>query len=252
MSRKLIALNLALIALAGAMVWLLRVHWLETEAHERAIFERAARARAVLPLPPDVSPRPVAAVDYLDVAQKTLFSKDRNPIVVIEPPPPKPEPPMPALPSYHGQMAIGDPVVFLSTNENAVQKSYRAGEKIGPFEVVSFDREKITFDWNGKTVERKVQDLAPKEPPPGQQQAGLPASSVPPGPRGPAPVSLAPAAVKSMDAGDKPTLGADMGAGVHGCVTGENSPSGTVKDGYKKVVAPGVLGLTTCHWEPVK
>lgn len=165
MSRKLIALNLALIALAGAMVWLLRVHWLETEAHERAIFERAARARAVLPLPPDVSPRPVAAVDYLDVAQKTLFSKDRNPIVVIEPPPPKPEPPMPALPSYHGQMAIGDPVVFLSTNENAVQKSYRAGEKIGPFEVVSFDREKITFDWNGKTVERKVQDLAPKEPP---------------------------------------------------------------------------------------
>lgn len=249
MSRKLIALNLVLIALGAALIWLLRVRWLEIQAHERAIFEQASRARAVLPLPPVAPPKPVAAADYLDVAQKTLFSKDRNPVVVIELPPPKPEAPMPALPAYHGQMAIGDPVVFLSTGGNGGQKSYHAGEKIGPFELVSFDRENITFDWNGKTVERKLQELTPKEAPPASSQAAAQTATAPAPSAGA--VSLTPTAVKAMGAEKEPSLGADMGGGYHGCVTGDNSPAGTVKDGYRKVVVQTMFGQS-CHWELVK
>ncbi|PYT14639.1 MAG: hypothetical protein DMG59_16625 [Acidobacteria bacterium] len=164
MNRKLIFLNLILLTSAVALGWRLRVRWLETQAHERAIFEKAAQAKAVLPPPPAPRMQSVKPADYLEVAQKMLFSKDRNPTVVIEPPPPKPEPPMPALPSYHGQMGIGEPVVILSFGSKPVQKRYHAGEQVGDFTLVSFDNQKITLDWKGKAVERKLEELVPKEP----------------------------------------------------------------------------------------
>jgi general secretion pathway protein D len=44
------------------------------------------------------------------------------------------------------------------------------------------------------------------------------------------------------------SLGADMGAGFRACVPGENSPAGTVFNGYRKVVAQGLMGQS-CHWE---
>jgi len=247
LSRKLIALNLVLIALVVALVWVLRARRLEARTHERAILAQAARTRAVLPPPPAPAPRPVAPAEYIEVAQKTLFSKDRNPNVILEVPPRKPDPPMPPLPQYHGQMAMfGDPVVFLSSSDSAgAQKSYRAGEKIGPFEIVSFDREKITLTWESKTVERKLSELAPKEAPP-QPLAGAPAAT---SASRPAATSLAPA-VKAIGAAES-ALGTDMGGGFHGCVAGDNSPNGTVKDGYKKVMTQTPFGMS-CHWEQVK
>ena len=51
---------------------------------------------------------------------------------------------MPQLPSYYGQMGIGQPTVLLAA-ANIPQKSYHTGDKIGPFEIVSFDHDKITF-----------------------------------------------------------------------------------------------------------
>lgn len=243
MNRKLILLNLALLATAGWLGWTLRLRWLEAQARERAIFEQAAHAKAVLPPLPVPQVQPVTPAEYIDVAQKMLFAKDRNPNVVIETPPPKPEPKMPALPFYFGQMTFGDPIVLLSTTSNGDQQGYHAGDKIGPFQVVSFDRDKITLDWNGKTVERKLEELAPKESP---QQASAPA---------PAP-SAAPA-VKTLSspsaslAGDKnPQLGQDMGGGFRACVPGENSPAGTVLDGYRKVISQGLMGQS-CFWEKV-
>ncbi len=249
MSRKVIVLNLALVALAAALIWLLRVHWLEARAHERAIFEQAARLKAMPAPPPAPAPKPASASEYIEVAQKMLFSKDRNPNIAIEvPPPPPPPPPMPALPHYHGQMAISDPVIVLSIDPNPTQKSYHAGEKIGPFEVVSFDREKITLDWNGKTVERKVQELVSKEAPPPPQQAVAAAAA-------PAAQSsskaLGGAASTNLDVKKNPVLGNDSGGGFFSCVAGENSPSGTVVDGYKKIISTGMFGQV-CHWELVK
>ena len=145
---------------------------------------------------------------------------------------------MPPLPQYHGQMAMfGDPVLFMSAADaSGTQKSYRAGDKIGPFEIVSFDREKITLAWEGKTVERKLSELAPKEAP----REALTAAPAPSSVARPAATSLAPP-VKAIGA-EESSLGADMGGGFHGCVTGDTSPNGTVKDGYKKVMTQTPFG----------
>ena len=243
MNRRLILLNLALVALGGSLGWLLRERWLEARAHERAIFEQAAHARIVL-APPQIAPlKPVTGAEYIDVAQKDLFAKDRNPNVIIDaPPPPPPPPPMPALPSYFGQMRIGEPVILLTPAANAVQKSYHVGDKVGPFEIVSFDYEKIALKWNDKTIERPLAELTPKEAPPELARA----AAVQPAPPRAQPRILGAAESEKPDS----QIGVDMGAGFHGCVTGDASPSGTIVNGYKKVISAGLMGQS-CHWELV-
>jgi len=157
-NRRIVLLNLALLALVGALGWVLRVNWLEAQARERAVLRRRVAPKAVLAPPSIPGVQAAAPAEYIDVANKMLFSKDRNPIVVVEPPKPAPEPVMPALPSYSGQMSIGEPVIFLSVAKD-VQHSYHAGEQVGDFKLTSFDPDNIVFEWNGKTVERKLEDL---------------------------------------------------------------------------------------------
>jgi hypothetical protein len=253
MNRRWVLLNVALIALAAMLGWLLRQHWLEAQAHERAIFDKAARARNVLPPPPITPPGSVSPATYLDVASRMLFASDRNPNVIVEPPKPAPPPPpMPALPAYFGQMAIGQPTVVLSSASNMAQKSYHAGEKIGPFEIVSFDHEKIAFKWEDKTVEKKLSDLMVKDAPPApveQDPTKFPPQSQP--------LQARPAQAQSLggtssDIGNKPdaTLGVDMVDGKRGCVNGDTSPAGTVVNGMKKMMPRTLMGFS-CYWEPV-
>ena len=162
MNRRMVLLNVALLALVGALGWVLRANWLEAQARERAVLRRQVAPKAVL-APPSLPPVQAAApAEYIDVANKMLFSKDRNPIVVVEPPKPAPEPVMPALPSYSGQMAIGEPVIFLTAAKDA-QHSYHAGDQVGDFKLTSFDQDNIVLEWNGKTVERKLEDLRAKQ-----------------------------------------------------------------------------------------
>ena len=163
MNRRLVLLNLALLALAGALVWTLRTNWLQAKARERAVLQRKVAAKAVLAPPPLPTVKAVAPAEYIDVAGKMLFSKDRNPTVVVEAPKPPPEPVMPALPNYHGQMAIGEPVILLSASAAAAQRSYHVGDQIGDFKLVSFDEDRVAFEWKGKNVERTLEQLKPKE-----------------------------------------------------------------------------------------
>jgi hypothetical protein len=156
-------LNLALLALGGTLVWTLRANWIQAKARERAVLQRKVAAKAVLAPPPLPTVKAVAPAEYIDVAGKMLFSKDRNPTVVVEPPKPAPEPVMPALPNYHGQMAIGEPVILLSMSANAAQHSYHAGDQVGDFKLVSFDENRVDFEWKGKNVERKLEELRPKD-----------------------------------------------------------------------------------------
>jgi hypothetical protein len=183
--------------------------------------------------------------NYLDVAQKTLFSKDRNPNVIIEtvpPPPPKPEEPPPPRPEYYGQMGLGEPVAFLSSEKG--QKGFRVGDKVGAFKLVAFNRETITFEWKGKTLQYPLAELKPKEP---VNVAGAQA----------APAAAAKAAASSGVIGNSaaqdtknPVFGAQTGE-TRVCVPTDTSPSGTVKDGYRKSIIPGMFG-PMCQWEPIK
>jgi hypothetical protein len=249
MNRRLLLLNLALLALAASLGWLLREHWLEARAHERAIIEQAARKKPVLPPAPVTPPKPVTPAEYIDVASKMLFAADRNSNVIVDPPKPAPPPPpMPALPSYFGQMGIGEPVVILS-NANTPQKSYHTGDKIGPFQIVSFNLEKIAFKWNDQIVERKPEELRSKEAPPELTQ---PVAAT----QFPASQPQAQAQSKSLggssDLSNKTdsVIGVDMGANNRACVTGDTSPAGTIVNGMKKVMNRGLMG-TSCFWEPV-
>jgi len=285
LNRRIVWLNLALVALAGILVWMLRTSWLEARARERAVLERRTAPKQVLAPPPLPVVKPVAPAEYIDVANKMLFSKDRNPIVVVEPPKPPPEPVMPALPNYHGQMAIGEPVILLSASNN-VQRSYHAGDQVGDFKLVSFDRENIAFEWKGKSVERKLEELRPRQvvaqTAPGARPGAVPAPTLVPA--APKPVasldrpSAAPSAASSAaapatgktvtslggstadkasstssadNAGDDDFYGPVLPGGMRACVNSDNSPPGTVHSGYRKVQTMSIFGAA-CQWEPAK
>jgi len=195
--------------------------------------------------------KPVAAADYVDVATRMLFSKDRNPTVVIEPPPvkpAKPEPPMPALPSYHGQMAIDEPIAFLSSTAAGQQQGYRVGDTIGDFTVRSFNQETIEFEWKGRSVARKLDELRPKEAV--QTAAPRPAAAAAPA----KPVVLGGSTNSNAAANsgsDDPMFGPLQPDGTRGCVPSDNSPSGTVHSGFRKDTTMTLFGAV-CHWEPQK
>jgi hypothetical protein len=280
-------LNLALLALAGTLVWTLRVNWIQAKGRERAVLQRKIAAKAVLAPPPLPTVKAVAPADYIDVASKMLFSKDRNPTVVVEPPKPPPEPVMPALPSYHGQMTIGEPVILLSMSANAVQRSYHAGDQVGDFKLMSFDENRADFEWNGKNVERKLEELRPKDTTVAGGKPGKPAASVSAAAATPArPVSSldhpssvasaasanstsasatpAPSKVTSLggssstannsssgDTSGDSTFGPLLPSGDRACLPSDSSAVGTVHSGFMKVQSVGIFGAS-CSWTEVK
>jgi hypothetical protein len=286
LNRRLVLLNLALLALAGALVWTLRTNWLAAQAREHAVLQRKVAAKAVLAPPALPGVKTVAPAEYIDVAGKMLFSKDRNPTVVVEAPKPAPEPVMPALPSYHGQMAFDEPVILLSTSSNAAQRSYHAGEQVGDFKLVSFDAARVAFEWKGKNVERKLEELRPKETATqASAQATAPASaSAASTVRSvasldhPSPVASAasasntntsatPAPVRSVtslsgtanaangasaaDTSGDSTFGPLLPSGDRACLPSDSSPVGTVHSGFMKVQSMGIFGAS-CSWTEVK
>lgn len=254
MNRKLIFLNVVLLALAGWLFWLLRVKWVELHQHEHTVLALSPEVRKRLMIPSPIPQfKPMTAAEYNSIAQNDIFAKDRNPNVPIEvppaPPPPPPPPPMPELPAYYGTMALfGDPVVVLKLPKGA-QKNYHAGDKVGPFQLVSFNREKVVFDWNGKMVERKPEDLKEKESAPQDAPVTAPtAAPVVSGNNGGTSRVIGGASGDAAKLSD--ALGPDNGGGIRQCVKGDTSPAGTIVDGYKKRIATNMFGAT-CMWEKV-
>ena len=244
MNRKILALNLALLALLGTLGWMLRAHWRETRARELATLSKAVRKIEVLPPPSPAPPEAAVPANYLEVAQKTLFSKDRNPNVIIDvvpPPAPKPEEPTPPRPYYFGQMGFGQQPVALLSVEKGGQKGFHVGDEVGPFKLVAFNRETITFEWNGKTLEYPLAELKPKEPQAAQQAAAIGAAPS-------KPQSLGPVIGITEEKGG--VLGTQNGE-IRSCVAGDKTPAGTVKDGYRKTVVNGPFG-PSCQWEPIR
>jgi len=265
MSRKYMALYAVLLALAGVLGWQLRARWLEAKAKETEILAQQVAAKKTLAPALPAAPSPATPAEYVEVAQRTLFSKDRNPDVVVEPPKPEPEPPLPALPHYHGQMGSGDPVAFLSVN-NGAQKGYHVGETVGDYKLTGFDREKIDLEWRGKKVEKKLAELVAKEAPPpaaaaspqpGQANAAAARNGVPEVRDTRPVISIIPttptagAAVNTSGSSLPPAIGPDIGGGLRGCVPSDQSPSGTVLSGFRKNVLKTMFG-EVCRWEPAQ
>ena len=161
MRRSSIVLCLGLAAAAFGLAHLITTKWREMREHEEQVlshFPEPTEQR----LERHPVPTPVQAVEYLEVAEKNLFSPDRTSDIVVVAPPPAPDKPMPPLPTYFGQMNLARKVVILSL-PGLAQKAYSSGESIGDFTLRSFDRETIELEWQGHTFERGLKDLKATE-----------------------------------------------------------------------------------------
>jgi len=240
LKRKLLLLNLVLMTLTALAVWRLRAEWQAAKAHEDAVLAKKlppAPAPLYNALPPA---QPVVPAGYIDIAQKMLFSKDRNATVIVPPPaPPPPPPPMPALPVLHGVMNIGDgPTAIMSEKAGGAHRDIKPGGKVGEFKVVAVNNEEIVLEWNGQSVRRRLEELLDRT---------VPAASTTPAAG--APAAATPAAPATLTVKSGP--GVDIGNGVKACVAGDSAAPGTVMDGLKKVTWETPFGKG-CRWEPAK
>jgi hypothetical protein len=247
MNRKIIVLNVLLLAL---LVWLgmqFRASWLESKAREAAALARAAKPGQPIAPPSVPSVNPASPAEYIDVAQRMLFSRDRDPNIILDapppPPPPPPEKPVPPLPKYYGQMAFDEPVILLGT-DNSPQKSYRVGDKVGQFKLTAFDATTVTLEFDEKTLKSELRDLTPKE---AERPVQVAAAA-------PAPAGAQVASITKMggaaQAKTDPVFGQQNG-NYRMCAPGDNSPDGTIKDGYRKSIVMSMMG-PSCQWEPVR
>lgn len=239
MKQKLLLLDLLLLVLVIIAGTTLSRRWDEARAREHALLAQRIPpipAPAIPPIPPV---RPAQAVAYVDVAQKMLFAKDRNPTVILDPVVPPAPKQMPALPQAHGYMGFGEtPTVILSEKPGAPHKSYRPGERIGDFKLLAVNNTHILFEWEGLRVLRKLEEITEKNAPPAPAQASAAA----------APAAAPAAAVVSPS---RPAPGIDLGNDSKACLPGDNSPAGTIADGFRKVVTSTPFG-SSCRWERVR
>jgi len=237
--RKLLWANLALLALGTSAVVHLRREWIDARAREHDVLHMRVPPAPAPPLAPLRPIEPVKAAGYNDIAQKMLFSKDRNAVVVVEPPPaPKPIP-MPPLPLFHGLMDLGDgPIAIMSMGPKGPHRDYQPGDTVGPFKLVAVNNDELVLEWEGQTVTKKVDEILDRgsgaPPAPGPPAAAATAAPPPPV------VARAPAAP-----------GGDLSPGIKGCQPGDTSPAGTVADGFRKVIKPTPFGAR-CFWESEK
>ena len=237
MKRKLTLLNLALVALLAATGWRIWLVQEEAAMRREAALGQASPPAPVAPLPAVNPPEPVSAMDYLDIADLYLFSKDRNPIIEIEAAPPTPLPP---LPFVHGVLDIGSgPTVILSLASDGPQSGYQVGDSVGDFVLAGLSANRLTFRFEDRVVSRTVEELKPDA-----DEMPRVAVAAPPKPK-PA-VSTTKALSKSEGPSD-----VSMGGGLRACRPGDTSPPGTVVDGYRKVVTRGPVGVA-CRWESIE
>ncbi len=255
MTRKLAFLNLLLVALLGAAGWQLRERWTETRSRQEAQLQRLIAQPPAPTVPVVEGVKPVEAASYSDVAMKMMFSKDRNPTVVVETPPPPPEIPIPTFPTVYGVMEMGGPItLFMSDGTSTAQKGYRPGDVVGPFRLVSATRNELVLNWKDKTFNKKLAELKPKadQPPAAAASTGssgavaqLPKPVAPDAPGG---------ADEKLKKGQETLVKdgmIDTGAVNRSCAPGDNSPPGTVQAGYRKVMRPSMFGQV-CYWEPAR
>ncbi|MBL8174945.1 MAG: hypothetical protein JNK48_09750 [Bryobacterales bacterium] len=236
MRGKLLFLNLLLLAGLVVIARELRSNWLAARAREAAMRSKPVKSTPPPPVTPSVAPQPVTAAGYLDVAQQTLFAKDRNPNVVVEQEKPKPVPPFPKL---YGVMNLGNGTMAILSDGRTRQKPYYPGDSIGEFKLTEIQADALVFEWDQKKFPKKFSEL--------QDKTAEPASAADSTPR----QASAPVTPAAPVTPGKPGPGADMGGGLSACNANDPSPAGTVVDGKRKVVSESPFGKV-CRWEPVR
>jgi hypothetical protein len=243
---KLIALNLLLVLALGAVGWQARIRWNEARMKRRNNLSVKIKPLPPPPLTPAPKPEGAPAAKYADVATKDLFSKDRNPDVVIDPPKVEAPKPMPPLPVVYGVLGLPSGTkAIMAEKAGLASRSVHAGDTIGEFKIASLDPQNVIFDWDGKQISRKIEDLIDRsnaaQPAGAQAAAAVQAGASSQQNKG-QPVAAGPA---------KEVAGAPPQAS-RACVPGDDSPSGTVVGGYRKNFVASPFGPIGCTWTPVQ
>ena len=238
MRRKLLVVNLALIALAGAGVWRFRTDYWGAMGRYRVLHPAPAPpVKTAAAEPP--SPGPIQPASYLDAAGRVLFSPDRNPTVVVETPKVKPRP---ALPQLYGVMNLGEgPIAIMAASPQAAHKTVHVGETIGEYKLVSAAGDEITLEWDGQSIHAQISDVLVR--PSDAPQAG-PA----------APAAAASPVVNNAGRPGEYAIGpATQGQNgtIYQSPQNDTAPDGTIYQGKKKVVRQTPFG-TQSWWEDVK
>lgn len=242
MSRKLVALDLALVVLLAWAGYGLRQMWLAAQARQAAELRHKTGATPVPPLTPLPVPQAVVPAKYKTIADKFLLDKSRNPDVPVEPPPPPPpEPPMPPLPVFHGLMNLGDgTTAFLSVTKTSPYEMVHPGETIGQFKLLSVNEKEIALEWHGKTIHKLADELMDNSGSSGDQQAPGAARTV----------AAAPVTAKPPEPPSEKGPGEQNQFGTAPCQQNDSSPVGTVRDGMRKTERVTPFGRI-CLWESV-
>lgn len=210
-------LNLALLGVAGLLAWQLRQQWARERDRELALFHYRSKAAPVPALAALPKPMPFEAALYADVAQNNLFSKDRNPNVILDPrPAPPPPPPVPPFPVARGVMLWEGvpPTIVLSEKAGGPQKGYHPGDKIGPWQVTALDNRYVTFSWNDQEFKKRIDELLDNTP----------VETVPAPPSAASAAAAAPKPPPANLSNSNGSVGGDTGGGNKSCVAGDNSP----------------------------
>jgi hypothetical protein len=248
LNRKLLALDIALAA--GVIYGGIQLH---------SVWSAAKARQARMPGPPPTAPavprvaalpRQPAVVPsgYQQVAVNTLFDPSRTPTIPVDPPAPPPPPPEPPpLPSFHGMMDFGDPqgpVALITEHDTPGHEEVHAGEMIGAFKLVSFNRQEMTLDWQGKVIHKRLNEGG-SEPAKARAVEGGPP---------PIPLGITPGVATNTDA-YKPQEsekgpGDDLTDTMKKCQPGDSAPAGTQSGGFVKEVRLTPMG-PQCDWRAV-
>jgi len=241
-TRRLRLLDLGLVAVLALLGFQFHRERLREQAREQALLRSGAKSKSSATLAPLPKVDALTATSYADVAAKNLFSKDRNPNVVLDPVIPPPEKPVPPFPVARGVMLWGGvpPTVVLADKAGGQQRGYHPGEKIGEWTIVAVYNSYVVFEWNGKQFKKRIDELLDHTP---VMVAEAPAQAAA------SPAAPKPAQSLSDSATSGP--GVDIGADMKACIAGDNTPAGAIVNGMKKVEGQTPFG-SACRWEKVK
>lgn len=252
MTRKLLVLDVLLVAAVSAAGFQFHKAWLAAQARAASTLHQTVKPVKLAPLAPLAGEPGVTPATYVEVAANMLFDASRNPTVIIEKPAPPPPKPMPPLPSYHGMLDLGGgPIAILSANASAPHKAIQRGEKIGEFTLIDADGDGITLEWDGKQIHKTLDQLNGSKdspaPPPAQASdartavAATAATLDAPAPR----PAATPAEMPKAGPGEM------TGFGFRICNMNDGVAEGAVMDGFRKTIHTTPFG-ETCTYNPVK
>lgn len=245
MKGQLLWINAALVLLLGYTAWTL-VGGYRVAVQRYEIF-RAADAPVEVPAPPEEQlVQPLRSENYLAIAQRMLFSVDRNPVVEVDIIEDEPEPTRPAFPYLAGLMDLGKgPVAWMAPEREGNPRPIRPGEKVGPFEFVGATESEIQLAWNDESFEVAFAEMTGSDeaPPAEERRSSRGTRSVPGSSGQPSGPRESPTKVEEPKRlGGQYNIGREVTTGVFAADPKDDSPDGTEYNGYVKRVQQSPFG----------